>query len=206
MKFKNLIFDVDGTLLDSKAQTIKAFELLSNEIIGRTLTDDEKISAFHKPSTETLTDLGIANNQENMDKLFKYFHDLSYEIKMFDGIKDVLQKLKSKDVFMGLATNRNTMESEFALKYNGLGEFFDDFICRSDVVNGKPSGEMLLKYMSRHNLEPSETIFIGNATADHLAAIDAGIEYGLSEWGTDEYLDEDAVVLDTPEDILKILE
>lgn len=205
MKFKNFIFDVDGTILDSKYQTVKAYDLLAREILGRGLTPEEEIFAFHKTSVQTLDLLEIETSEENMMKLYNYFHDLSLDVGYFEGVTEVLDEMKMHNVFIGLATNRNKGESDYALYNNGLKKYFDDYVCKDDVKNAKPSGEMLTLYMERHNLNPDDTIFIGNAIGDHMAAIDAGIKYGLCKWGTEEFLDEDAIEFEEPKDILKLL-
>ena len=204
MKFKNIIFDVDGTLLDSRSQTIEAFDRLAMNKIGRHLKGEEREFAFHNPSVETLKALGIETNEENMAELYRQFHDLSGNLKLFPSLKEVLDQLKGRGVFLGMASNRDIDECEYALAHNGLGEYFDDFACRDHVANPKPSGDMLVWYMKKHGLNPAETIYIGNAVTDHMAAIDAGISYGIAEWGTTEYLQEKGIVLSTPRDILKI--
>ena len=204
MTFKNIIFDVDGTLLDSRSQTIEAFDRLAMDKIGRHLQGEEREFAFHNPSVETLKALGIETNEENMAELYRHFHDLSGNLKFFPGMEEVLAQLKERGVFMGMASNRDIDECDYALAHNGLGEYFDDFACRDHVANPKPSGEMLVWYMKKHGLNPEDTIYIGNAVTDHMAAIDAGISYGIAEWGTTEYLQETGIVLSTPRDILKI--
>ena len=205
MKFKNIIFDVDGTLLDSRSQTIEAFDRLAMDKIGRHLEGEERDFAFHNPSLETLKALGLETNEENMTELYRHFHDLSGRLKFFPGMEEVLYQLKERGVFLGLASNRDIDECDYALAHNGLGQYFDDYACRDHVANPKPSGEMLVWYMKKHGLNPAETIYIGNAVTDHMAAIDAGISYGIAEWGTTEYLREKAILLSNPRDILNIL-
>ena len=204
MTFKNIIFDANGTLLDSRSQTIEAFDRLAMDKIGRHLQGEEREFAFHNPSVETLKALGIETNEENMAELYRHFHDLSGNLKFFPGMEEVLAQLKERGVFMGMASNRDIDECDYALAHNGLGEYFDDFACRDHVANPKPSGEMLVWYMKKHGLNPAQTIYIGNAVTDHMAALDAGISYGIAEWGTTEYLQETGIVLSTPRDILKI--
>ena len=204
MKCKNIIFDVDGTLLDSRSQTIEAFDRLAMDKIGRHLEGEERDFAFHNPSLETLKALGLETNEENMAELYRHFHDLSGSLKFFPGMKEVLDQIKTKVNFMGMASNRDTDECEYALAHNGLGVYFDDYACRDHVANPKPSGDMLVWYMKKHGLNPADTIYIGNAVTDHMAAIDAGISYGIAEWGTTEYLKEKGISFKEPKDILKI--
>ena len=71
------------------------------------------------------------------------------------------------------------------------------------VLNPKPSGEMLLKYMDMMKLEKHEVLFVGNAITDHMAAIDAGIDFFYCRWGTVEYLKKSAIILDRPEELLQ---
>ena len=140
-----------------------------------------------------------------MGELFAHFDELAHGIGMFAGMKEVLTVVKARANFMAFATNRDRTGSHIVLDQNGMDKFFDTFVCKDDVENPKPSGDMLVLLMKENNLDPHETIYIGNALSDHLAAIDAGIAYGASEWGTDEYLNHDKILLKEPADILKLL-
>ena len=204
--FKNFIFDIDGTILDSRFATIEAFERMTMKKIGRPLTTEEKAITLHLPVIDVLAALKIEANAENMGELFAHFDELAQGIGLFDGMEEVLTQVKARANFMAFATNRDRTGSHIVLDQNGMDKFFDTFVCKDDVKNPKPSGDMLVLLMKENNLDPHETIYIGNALSDHLAAIDAGIAYGASEWGTDEYLNHDKILLKEPADILKLLE
>lgn len=203
--FKNFIFDIDGTILDSRFATIEAFERMTMKKIGRPLTTEEKSITLHLPVIDVLAALKIEANAENMGELFAHFDELAHGIGLFEGMEEVLTQVKARANFMAFATNRDRTGSHIVLDQNGLDKFFDTFVCKDDVENPKPSGDMLVLLMKENNLDPEETIYIGNALSDHLAAIDAGIAYGASEWGTDEYLNHDKILLKEPADILKLL-
>ena len=204
--FKNFIFDIDGTILDSRFATIEAFERMTMKKIGRPLTVEEKAITLHLPVIDVLAALKIEANAENMGELFAHFDELAQGIGLFDGMEEVLTQVKARANFMAFATNRDRTGSHIVLDQNGMDKFFDTFVCKDDVENPKPSGDMLVLLMKENNLDPHETIYIGNALSDHLAAIDAGIAYGACDWGTDEYLNHDKILLKEPADILKLLE
>ena len=203
--FKNFIFDIDGTVLDSRFATIEAFERITQAKIGRQLTDEEKAITLHLPVVDVLAALEIEANAENMGELFAHFDELAHDIEVFPGMDQVLSELKTRAAFMGFATNRDDLGSQIVLEQNGLNKYFQAYVCKDDVENPKPSGDMLVLMMEKYGLDPAETIYIGNALSDHLAAIDAGIAYGASEWGTDEYLNHDKILLKKPDDILKLI-
>ena len=204
--FKNFIFDVDGTILDSRFATVEAFERMAAAKIGRALTEEEKSRTLHMPVVDILTSLEIEANAKNMGELFAHFDGLAQDIKFFSGFDQVLDELKKQANFIAFATNHDREGSQIVMDQNGLKKYFSIYICKDDVENPKPHGEMLTSLMDKYNLKAYETIYIGNAVSDHQAAIDAGIAYGACERGTDEYLDEDKIILKNPIDILSLIE
>lgn len=204
-KYKNLIFDCDGTLLDSNQATVGAFNEFAKLMLKRGLTKEESEDVFHRSSEESLLELGIPTTTANMLKLSEIYNSKSGSIKFFDGMEEVLQKLKDRGVHMGMATNRNNEESKFALKENGIGKYITRYTCRDFGLNPKPSGDMIRYYLEKYNLKKSETIMLGNAIHDHLAAIDAGIDYAYCMWGTTTKHDEKAIELVNVEDILDLV-
>ena len=204
-KYKNLIFDCDGTLLDSNEATVGAFDAFARLMINRGLTEKEADDIFHASSEQSVINLGIPTTTANMLKLQELFDANSGSIKFFDGVEDVLAILKDKNINMGVATNRSEGETLIAMNANGIGKYIDKFTCRDYGENPKPSGDMLKYYLKKHNLKKDETLMLGNAIADHLAAIDAGIDYAYCMWGTKLKHDAEAIEIEKPEEILNLV-
>lgn len=206
-RYKAFLFDCDGTLLDSEAPTVEAFDLLAKEVLGRSLTAKEREECFHRPSLESLEALGIARSSENIERLNRYYVQGQHRIALFQGLEPVLKRLKSKNFPMGMASNRDEAECRFAMEFNGLGAYLMGFTCRDYARAGKPSGEMITEFLNRFRLEPEGVLMIGNAAIDAMAAKDAGIDYAHCRWGcTEDMLDGRESIIDRPADLLHLAE
>ncbi|MDO5716655.1 MAG: HAD family hydrolase [Tissierellia bacterium] len=201
-RYKYLIFDCDGTLLDSRFCTVSAFEKMVQTIQGRPLTEEEREEVFHRPSTESLLAMGVPVDSYHLDLLNTYYFEETAHIQMFDGLEEVLRCLQKKGIPMGMATNRDEEESLYAMKYHGLSKYLEGFTCRDYVRDPKPSGAMLTYYLEKYHIPKEETLFLGNGTTDHLSAIDAGLDYAYCMWGTTEMLEEEAYTIEDPREIM----
>lgn len=201
-KYNSIIYDCDGTLLDSKNFTIKAYELL----LERKMTEAEVEKVFHQTQNQSLRMFNIKLNGENIKKIEDLYKNVNDLVKPFPGIIDVLRTLSKRGVHQGMATNRNKEAAYQAFLSNDLNKYLRDVVYADLVKNPKPAGDMLTLYIENHGLEPDETLYVGNAISDHKAAIDAGIDFCYCEWGTVDFMDEHAIILKRPSDLLLYIE
>lgn len=102
-KYNSVIYDCDGTLLDSKNFTIKAYEIL----LDRSITEDEVEKVFHQTQMESLKMFNVKLTKENVRKIEDLYKDVNDLVKPFPGIINLLKRLKKAGVHQGMATNRN---------------------------------------------------------------------------------------------------
>lgn len=201
-KYKAIIYDCDGTLLDSKIKTVRAYEIL----LGRKLKDFEKELVFHQTEKETFERYGLEYNKKNRSVIQDLYMKSQEFVKPFDGIMYLLKEVHKRKVHQGLATNRNKRGAIAALNSNNLYKYLSDVAHAELVENPKPAGDMLLYYVKKHKLNLKETLFVGNALTDHGAALDAGMDFAYVSWGTEEYREEEAIILNRPSDLLLYIE
>ena len=181
-----IIFDMDGTLIDSSQTVANAINFVRSRI-GLPPMDKELIlEAVNNPNLNPAEyfyeiDKFEPIHEEWFMEYYSQYHDK--ELKLFDGALELLRELKAKNCKLALATNayrRSTMET---LDYLGIKNIFDEIVCYDDVKRAKPYPDMLITICQKLNIPKERAIFIGDGSKDKQASILASIDFILVSWG-----------------------
>lgn len=182
---KHIIFDIDGTLLDSEEAVLLSLQETIRLKKGKCPETEELKFALGIPSIAALRRLGFA--EEELEETAEFWGNLtpSYHkyMHLFPGIRRALTELKEKGIHLGIVTSRNRSEYEKDFLPFGLESFFDTVVCADDTARHKPDGEPVREYLRRQNAQPEETVYIGDTAYDMACAADAGVEGALALWG-----------------------
>ncbi|MDA9577498.1 HAD-IA family hydrolase [Gammaproteobacteria bacterium] len=184
-KTKLVLFDLDGTLVDTSPD----FILSLNNVLVRNNRKPIKESLIRRHVSDgsaKLTEIGFnlprnhflfdGYRQELLDE---YKNNLTTSSKIFDGIKELLDFLKSNEISFGIVTNKPL---EYARPVIENFIELDDckvLVCPDHVNNIKPDPEGILQACSKLSIDPSKTIYIG----DHPKDLEAGISAGTKTIG-----------------------
>ena len=187
---KAVIFDMDGTLVDSSVTIVNAINHVRAMLNLAAMEKElilEKVNDPHLNPAEFFYE--VPNFTEEHEKWFSdyYTNNHETELQLYEGVERLLKNLKEKGYTLALATNayrNSTLESLSHLK---VLEFFDSIACYDDVANGKPSPDMLEKNLKDLNVSTKESIFIGDSERDLLAAEALNMDYLMVNWGFSTY-------------------
>ena len=165
MKYKNVVFDVDGTLINSEQMILKSLQkALLEEGIKKTTNDLKFVLGI--PGKIALSRLLIKNSVVIGEKWNEYMSDFSNETTIFSGIIEVLDTLQSNGIKLGIITSKTKKEYEDDFMKFNLHKYFDLVICADDTKKHKPDGEPMEKYLKIMNIKKEDTIYIGDSVYD----------------------------------------
>ena len=184
--YKLIIFDIDGTLLDTETAVLKALQkcLKDHHNLEVSLKDLE--FAIGMPADEVFSKIGIQDNGFSCSKWIKYIDDYKDEIKLFDGIEDTLEYLRKNNIILAIATSKTRFEYETTVKSFNINHYFNHVVCIDEVENPKPNADPLLKILQQSKVSAKEALFIGDTYFDIECARNAQIDFGLALWGAHE--------------------
>ncbi len=180
---RTVILDFDMTLVNSLNAITKGLNKMARHFNLREVTEDDTRRVMSLETRDFWHSLWGCYDESWVDYFIKEVADgEKYHLEITAGAVELLQRLKSDGVSLGLATNRDNAWA--ALTSVGLASYFDTAVGSGDVAQGKPAPDMLLMAMEQLHAEPGQTLYIGDAVFDMLAAKGAGIRaVGLLEGG-----------------------
>lgn len=178
-----IIFDVDGTLIDTEAAVLGSLKKFLAEK-GCTVPVDENLRfVLGIPGKDALSQLGIQDTEEGCRIWNEYMKEFMDDVHPFQGIREVLAELKSKGIRTGIVTSKTRQELEDDFVPFGLMDQLDDVVCADDTEKHKPCPEPLLKFLEISGADPAQSIYIGDTAYDAECASEAHVDFGLALWG-----------------------
>lgn len=179
---KAVIFDLDGTVTNTMPLCIRAFRESLTPIAGRTFTDLEITETFGPSEEGTIMKLLDQDDFERgLSAYLKIYSEmLSSCYGPFPGIEKWIQSLKVQRLKIALVTGKGAGSTRLTLEHYGLSQYFEL------IETGCPEGPVkplnIIKILSCWNLKSEEAIYIGDASADVVAARQAGIRVISAQW------------------------
>ncbi|MEK6578647.1 MAG: HAD-IA family hydrolase [Bdellovibrionota bacterium] len=168
---KGIVFDLDGTLIDSLAVTIDAFNHGITTHGGRKHTPKEILAHFGPGEGQIFAKiLGPEKAASAYEASRKYTDDHKNKMPLHPGIGELLEQLKSSGVPISIFTGRSWETTELILKHHRLLDRFVTVVANDHVSMAKPSPEGLYLCLERMKLKPDEILFIGDSPSDMIAA------------------------------------
>jgi beta-phosphoglucomutase family hydrolase len=179
---RGVIFDWDGVVIDSSAQHVRSWELLSEEI-GKPLPDGHFKKGFGKKNQEIIPNLlRWSDDPIEIERLGDRKEELYRElvrdqgVRVLPGARELLSALREAGIprSVGSSTPLSNLNALFAA--TGLGELFDAIVCGDDVKNGKPAPDVFLLAAQKLGLAPAGCLVIEDAHVGIAAAHAAGMK------------------------------
>jgi HAD superfamily hydrolase (TIGR01509 family) len=201
-----VIFDMDGTLVDSLDIVAQAYGTTVLELSGRTCTLEEVLAAFSvgpvRPMLRTL--LGRPETEGDLLAYHRNLAQASSNLRAYAGIPEALAYLGER-LPLGLFTGAGREATEFVLRTTGLRDLLTVVISGDEVPRPKPAPDGVLAVCRSLGVAPGAAAYVGDAPNDLLAARAAGVLGVAAGWGAQYVADIPAdLVLPTPQALVRL--
>ena len=217
MRLRAVLFDMDGTLLDTAPDFIAICQAMLAER-GLPAVDDKLIRDEVSGGAKAMVAAAFAlspNAEEfeplRLEFLERYQRDCAVHSQLFDGMAELLADIEKAKLIWGVVTNKPVRFAQPIMEQLGLAERSALLICPDHVIHSKPHPEPLILACKMLDLDPASVLFVGDDLRDIESGRDAGtrtaaVRYGYihphdnpDHWGAD-------VVVDHPLDLRKVLD
>lgn len=217
MQLRAVLFDMDGTLLDTAPDFIAVCQAML-AAHGRPAIDDQRIADVVSGGARAMVAATF-----DMDPEAPGFEDLRQEFldryqdhcavysRLYDGMPELLESIERAKLIWGVVTNKPVRFAEPIMQQLGLAERSAVLVCPDHVKHSKPDPEPLLLACQQIGVDPAQVLFIGDDLRDIESGRAAGtktaaVRYGYihpednpAHWGAD-------VIVDHPRDLLAVLD
>jgi pyrophosphatase PpaX len=214
-----VLFDLDGTLVDTTDLILASFEwTFDQHLPGRLPDRDALVHTFGRSLPAVLRELAAEHGDTDADLLaarmlatYRDFQKVQHDtlIKPFPGVAEMLRELRARGRRLGLVTSKREGFARRGLALFGLEELFEIAVFHDDTPRHKPEPDPLLLAAERAGLAPADVVYVGDSIHDVAAGRAAGMRTVSVLWGPFprvvlERAEPDAIV-ERPEDLVALL-
>jgi phosphoglycolate phosphatase len=176
--FKAIFFDFDGTIADTVNGILATMTATFKELNLPVPPQDAMKSTIGMLLGDALQQLGNLDDSQRVIAV-KTYQRLFREVELpntriFPGVSQTLQTLKSRGVKMAIVTSRGIESLRLILTQNNILDYFDELVTRDNGFKPKPAPDMVNYLLQKMNLAPSDVLVVGDTTFD----IDMGAAAG----------------------------
>ena len=184
---KSLIFDIDGTLWDSRALVAEGYNIqLCTEGYDHLCVNAEVLRPLFGKTMAAIADVILAEvpvperyalMERCMETENRYLAENECRIG-YEGVKETLEALK-KDYRLFIVSNAQCGYPELCMEKLGIAHLFEGHLCYGDT--GTEKGQTILTLMRRHNI--TDGVYIGDTQGDYEATVEAGVPFIWAAFG-----------------------
>ena len=206
-----MLFDLDGTIVDSGWMILASFRHATQTILGREIPDDvlmAQVGSGHL--VEQMADFDAEKAEELAAAYREFYAPLHSELEAFPGMLDLLQQLDCEGRRLGVVSAKRGDIVQLAFDALGFGDLMDVVVGSDEAPRGKPHPDQILIALERLGADPDDTAYVGDAPFDIAAAKAAGIHAIGVTWGgihTRERMEAEGpdAVVDTADELYDVL-
>ena len=211
MRFETVLFDLDGTLIDSGDLILASFRHATETVLGRTFPDDVLMANVGGHGIQAQM---LLFDQERADELVRVYREhnmgVYHDVQAFAGIEELLTQLQQEGRALGVVTVKSRPTVDVTFQVLPLRRYFLTVVTADDTERHKPEPDPLLLALERLGASASSAVYVGDSPFDIRAAKAAGMTSVGVTWGgihSRERLEAEKpdVLVDDPVELRRVL-
>ncbi|MGH2935507.1 MAG: HAD family hydrolase [Gaiellaceae bacterium] len=209
--FPVVLFDLDGTVVDSGGIILASMRHATREVLGLDYSDEELMVSVGGPGLEAQMAAFDPERVEELVSVYRAHNEpLHEELRCCTGMEDVLVRLHAEGRRLGVVTAKRRATVELAFAAVPVGHLLDTIVGGDETERHKPDPAPLLLAAERLGASPEETVYVGDSPFDVRAAKAAGMASIAVTWGRIHdrgrlEQEEPNAIVDTAEELLAAL-
>lgn len=180
-----VVFDLDGTLLDSREADLGALVDAVRECLGREIPRETAMRFFGLPSREAVERLAPDQPERLLERWSEIYRQrMRTDLGLFPGIRESLLSLQRASLHMGVVTLQTRAELLQTRRHVPLDDLIEVWIALDDTERPKPDPQPVEIVLRKLGIPPEDALMIGDAAGDLLAGRSAGLLTGAALWGS----------------------
>lgn len=201
MKIQGVIFDLDGTLINSVSLFVSAYKHALKECLQREFSIEEIAKHLGPNEKGVFKSIAPGDWASCLIEFYKYEKDNIGSVSMFDGIIDVLELLKLKNLRVGIVTGRAEVHAHLFIRKFGLDAYVEDIAVGLEESISKHSS--IQNIVEKWTLDKRSVLYVGDTDTDILAANRAGVVPIFANWSSVKLIQEHGQRITTAFDTVK---
>lgn len=179
-KYRLLVFDWDGTLIDSIDGIINSLQIASTSAGAQAVSDHRARSVIGLGLREAIEALHPDLESLYVDRITDayrqhYLYENTIESKLFTGVRDMLEQLRDSGYLLAVATGKSRIGLDRVLDEHDMAGLFDITRCAGEC-HSKPHPQMLLEILDQLDMAAGQALMIGDSVHDLMMAHNAHVD------------------------------
>lgn len=184
MKANCILFDLDGTLLNTNDLVLESLQYTIRTHLGKEISAGELYKYFGQPLVDIMADLDLSRAGE-MVKTYREYSGEKHDVltKVFPGVPETLAELKQRNIPLGVVTSKLRDLADRGLRLFGIEGYFDAFVAFEDTEQHKPDPAPILKALQKlKSSGGKQVMMVGDSPFDIVCAGNAGVTSAAVDW------------------------
>lgn len=183
MRYKYILFDLDGTLINTNRLIIESFKHTYKTGLGIEVSEEEILKYFGEPLIVTLR----RYSEEKAEELYRIYIEYNESrhndvVTIFEGVQELLEELVRQGCTLALVTSKRRKVALMGLELFDIKKYFDVLVVLEDTELHKPNPAPVIKALELLKADPGDALMVGDSVFDIHCAHGAGVKAVLVKW------------------------